>query len=213
MLAETSTVLRQKQYGFCQILSAGFYPPFRSEVPNSLRHLCQGEHNEPKGKIPPCKPASRHRVAGCDLTEATITTRADAARMLFDGEDLFKGDGQGAQKKERAEWPPPYQVVFCGTKLALPAHLLELAKQTGGDHQSRDLRQREYGQQRQDLRCKHGGARVTSGSGKHRSPCECGDTPWNVRLTQKNRPLAGYRPLGPIVAVVVLIAIFDDRPF
>ena len=56
------------------------------------------------------------------------------------------------------------------------------------------------------------GARVTSGSGKHRSPCECGDTPWNVRLTQKNRPLAGYRPLGPIVAVVVLIAIFDDRP-
>jgi hypothetical protein len=75
--------------------------------------------------------------------------------MLFDGEDLFKGDGQGAQKKERAEWPPPYQVVFCGTKLALPAHVLELAKQTGGDHQSRDLRQREYGQQRQDLRCKH----------------------------------------------------------
>jgi hypothetical protein len=50
-------------------------------------------------------------------------------------------------KREGAEWPPPYQVVFCGTKLALRAHLLELAKQTGGNHESRDLRQGEYGQQ------------------------------------------------------------------
>jgi hypothetical protein len=116
MLAETSTVLRQKQYGFCQILS----PDFTRLLDRRFQILCAiyaRVSTTNNGQDPTMQPrrtkdsrpeddrlmadAHKHRVAGCHLAEefASITRRADAARMLFRGEDLFEGDGQGAQKR------------------------------------------------------------------------------------------------------------------
>ena len=72
---------------------------------------------------------------------ATTSGKADAARTLFKREDkkTARGlNGEGAELSGRLL----NQVVFYGTKLALPAHLLELAKQTGGNNESEQRKQR-----------------------------------------------------------------------
>src|SRR5215469_5152844 len=106
---------------------------------------------------------------------------------------IYLKEAASGLKRETVEWPPPYQVVFCGTKLALPAHLLELAKQTGGSHESRDLRQGEYGQQWPRPQMQTRQLREL-----HRAPVSTSvvrdSTAIHLRtfhLTRKNRPLAG----------------------